>query len=201
MHALLDITNSALDNTKKKLYTGLVFLDSTKTFDTVNHSFLLYKLEHYGLPGIVNNFFCFFLINRNQYVTINNSNSFLKFIDIGVPQGSILGTLLFLLYYNDIPNSVKCTPRLFADNTFLLMRAPFINILENQLKDELNNICNWISANNLTLNSKKLQILIISPNLKFSNVVLNIQSPIGEIKTVYKAKNLGIIFDNRLNFL
>ena len=77
------------------------------------------------------------------------------------------------------------------------MGAPSINILENRLKDELNNICNWISANNLTLNSKKLQILIISPNLKSSNVVLNIQSPAGEIKSVWEyTKYLGIIFDN-----
>ena len=80
------------------------------------------------------------------------------------------------------------------------MGAPLINILENQLKEELNNICNWISANNLTLNLKKSQILIISPNLKSSNVDLNIQNPAGEIKTVYKAKYLGIIFDNSLNF-
>ena len=80
------------------------------------------------------------------------------------------------------------------------MGAPSINILENQLKEELNNICNWISANNLRLNSKKLQILIILPNLSSSNVVLDIQSPAGEIKTVYKAKYLGIVFNNRLNF-
>ena len=103
------------------------------------------------------------LTNRNQFVTINNTNSFLKFIDIGVSQGSVLGTLLFLLYINDNPNSVNCTPRLFADDTCLVMGAPPINILENQLKDELNNVCNWISANDLTLSSKKLQILIISP--------------------------------------
>ena len=76
------------------------------------------------------------------------------------------------------------------------MGAPSINILKNQLKDELNNICNWISANNLTLNSKKSQLLIISPNLKSSNVVLNIQSPADEIKTVYKAKYFVMIFDN-----
>ena len=77
------------------------------------------------------------------------------------------------------------------------MGALSINILENQLKEELNNICNWISANNLMLNSKKSQILIILPNIKSSNVVLNIQSPAGEIKTtrIYKAKYLGIIFD------
>ena len=154
LHALLDITNSALDNIKKKLYSGLVFLDLTKPFDTVNHSILLYKLEHYGIRGIINNFFGSFLINRNQCVTINNTNSSLNSIDNGVPQGSILGPLLFLIYINDISNSVICTPRLFADDTCLLMGAPSTTILENQLKDDLNNICNWITANNLTLNSK-----------------------------------------------
>ena len=95
MHALLDITNSALDNIENKLYIGLVFLDLTKAFDTVNYSIFLYKLEHYGIRGIVNNFFGSFLTNRNQYVTINNTNSSLKSIDIGVPQSFILGPLLY----------------------------------------------------------------------------------------------------------
>ena len=95
LQALLDITNSALDNMEKKLYTGLVYLDLTKAFDIVNYSILLYKLEHYGIRGIVNNFFGSFLTNRNQYVTINNTNSSLKSIDIGVLQGSILGPLLY----------------------------------------------------------------------------------------------------------
>ena len=158
LHALLDITNSALENIEKKLYTGFVFLALTKAFDTVNHSILFYELKHYGIRGIINNFFGSFLSNRNQYVTINNTNSSLKSIDIGVPQGSILGPLLFLIYINDIPNSVKCTPPLFADDTCLLMGAPSTTILEKQLKDDLNNICNWISANNLTLNSKKSQL-------------------------------------------
>ena len=68
---------------------------------------------------MVNNFFGSFLTNRNQYITINNTNSSLKSIDSEVPQGSILGSLLFLLYINDIPNSVNCTPCLFADDTCL----------------------------------------------------------------------------------
>ena len=110
-------------------------------------------------------FLVLFLTNRNQYVSINNTNSFLKFIDIGVPQGSILGPLLFLIYISDIPNSVKCSPRLFADNTCLLMGAPYINILENHFKDDLNSICNWISANNLTLNLKKSQLYCNKPQV------------------------------------
>ena len=89
---------------------------------------------------------------------------------------------------------------IFADDTCLLMGAPSINIFENQLKDEFSNTCNWISAKNLTLNLKKLLILIILSNLKSSNAVLNIQSQAGEIKTVYKAKYLEIIIDNRLKF-
>ena len=87
---------------------------------------------------------------RVDFVLLDDS--FLKPIDIGVLQGSILGPLLFLICINDIPNSVKCTPRLFADDICLLMGTPSITILENQLKDDLNNICNWISANALTLN-------------------------------------------------
>ena len=93
--------------------------------------------------------------------------SSLKSIDIGASFSTVL-------YINDIPNSVNCTTHLFADDTCLLVGAPSINILENQLKDELNNIYNWISVNNLALNSKKLQIIIIFPNLKSSNFVLNI---------------------------
>ena len=82
------------------------------------------------------------------------------------------------------------------------MGAPSINIFENQLKDDLNNIWNWISANNLTLNSKKIAIInyFTKPQVFKCCFVLNIQSPTGQIKTVYKAKYLGILFDNRLNF-
>ena len=153
------------------------------------------SLNGYGIRGIVNNFFDSFLINRNQYVAINNTNPSLN--SIGVSRGSVLGLLhSFLLYVNDIPYNVDCTPRLFADDTCLLMVAPSINTLQNQFKSELNNICNWISASCITLNSKKSQLLIIVPKLKFPNVALNIQSPVGEIKIVYKAKYLGIIFDN-----
>ena len=132
-----------MDNIEKKLYTGLIFLNLTKAFDAVDHSILLYRLEHYKIREIVKNFFGSFLTKRNQYLAINNTNSSLKFIDIGIPQGSILEPLLFLLYeyINDILNGVDCTPRLFANDTCVLMGALSINILENQLK-ELNNICN-----------------------------------------------------------
>ena len=123
---------------KNNLHTEIVFLDLTKAFVIVNHSFLLYKLEHYGIRGIINNFSVLFLTNRNQYVAINNtSNSFPKSIEIGVPHSSILEPLLFLLYINDIPNSLDCIPSLFADDTCLLMGAPFKILLTTNSNQNL----------------------------------------------------------------
>ena len=124
----------------------------------------------------------------------------MKFINIGVPQGSNLGPLLFLLFINDLPNCLESVPRLFADDTCLQVCAPSVEQLELKLNSELTKICKWMSANKLTLNASKSQALIISPKLKCSPVYLNLQCPAGTIKSVNNAKYLGITLDNRLNF-
>ena len=138
IHAVLDITTTCYDNIVNNLYTGLVFLNLAKAFDTVNHNILLKELNHYGIRGTVNDFFRFYLTNRNQFASINNSTFSLMSINVGVPQGSTLGSFLFLFYINDLPNSVKNVPRLFADNTCLLVGAPSVVHPENQLKFEIN---------------------------------------------------------------
>ena len=118
IHAVLDITTSCFNNIARDRYTGLILLDLAKAFDTVNHNILLKKLDHYGLRGLVNDFFfCSYLTDRRQFVSIHNSNSSLKPIHVGVPQGSNLGPLLFL-YINDLPNCVESVPSLLADDTF-----------------------------------------------------------------------------------
>ena len=171
-----------------------------KAFDTVNHKILLKKLGHYGIRGTVNDFFRSYLTNTSQFVSINNSTSSLMSINVGVPQGSTLGLLLFLLYINDLPNSVKNVPRLFADDTCLLVGALSVVHLENQPNSELIKIFNWLVDNKLTLNTSKFGALVITPKLRCPSVSLDLQCHAGIGKTVDKAKYLGTTMNNQLNF-
>ena len=102
-YAVLDIVNTCHDYIERKMYSGLVFLDIAKAFDTVDHHILLQKLEKYGIRGVVQQFYQSFLKNRKQFVCINKFCSTLRDVNIGVPQSSTLDPLLFLLYLNDIP--------------------------------------------------------------------------------------------------
>ena len=126
-HAILDIVTNAFDNIHRKKFSGLIFLDLQKAFDTVNHSILLSKLDHYGIRGPANRLIESFL-DRKQYVCLSGCRSDLKSIKYGVAQGSKIGPLLFLIYINDLPNSVHCIPRLFADDTCSLLADANLNI-------------------------------------------------------------------------
>ena len=116
-HAVLDVVSTCYNNISNKQYNGLIMLNLKKAFDSVTHTILLRKLDHYGIRGSAHKLLSSYLCNRQQYVNINNVNSDTQSINYGVLQGSILGPLLFLLYINDLENSVNNTPRLFADDT------------------------------------------------------------------------------------
>ena len=116
---LLDKLVSALDN--GEIGIG-IFIDFRKAFDTVDHEILLQKLHHYGIRGTANDWFRSYLTNRQQFVSIDGENSTLKLMSHGVPQGSVLGPLLFLIYINDLHNAIKYSKtRHFADDTNLLL--------------------------------------------------------------------------------
>ena len=157
--AILDIVSSCYETINDKLFTGLIVIDLKKAFDSVTHSILLQKLEHYGFRGNVFNLFSSYLSNRQQYVSVNNVNFSTQYIKYGVPQGSVLRPLLFLLYINDLGISCDGTPRLFADDTCVITEGTSPAQLEQQLNHKLKQIAVWISANNLRLILQRRMLL------------------------------------------
>ena len=120
IHAMLDLITTCYDNLNCKKFSTLIFLDIQKAFDSVSHQKLLNKLEYYGIRGLANSLICSYLRNRKQYVSFYNKRSSEKLVEYGIPQGSIFGPLLFLIYVNDLPSATQTVPRFFADDTALL---------------------------------------------------------------------------------
>ena len=157
-HTLTNIT----ENIRKALDGGNigcgVFVDLQKAFDTADHQIVLAKLNHYGIRGVSNDWFKSYLSNRNQYVPINGFDSGLTSISCGVPQGSVLGPLLFLLYINDLNQAIKfCKVHHFADDTNLLCLSNSIKKLNKLVNTDLKHLVNWLNANKISLNVKKLK--------------------------------------------
>ena len=198
-HALIDVITNSFDNINDKLYTGLIFLDLTKAFDTVNHEILLLKLDHYGIRGQANDLLRAFL-KRKQFVSLNSHESSLLCNDFGVAQGSTLGPLLFLLYINDLPSSVNCIPRLFADDTCLLFSASNPSKLRSHMQKDLDNITEWFKANKLTVNPSKSNVLIIAPKLNKPHPHMDLSINNSPLPICQSAKYLGVIIDKLLNF-
>ena len=121
LHALIDVTSFSYDAIQNKQTTALLLMDFTKAFDSVSHEILMHKLYHYDIRGSAYGLIASYLSRRNQFFVVNNTQSSLKPINIGVPQGSILGPLLFLIYVNDICNATNCKPRLFADDACFVL--------------------------------------------------------------------------------
>ena len=137
-HALISIAESIRSSVDNKEFGCGIFIDLKKAFDTVNHSILLLKLYHYGVRGKAYEWFQSYLANRKQFVCVNGHNSDSLSLTCGVPQGSVLGPLLFLLYVNDLPNtSSLLTFHLFADDTNIYYSCKNLDDLESKLNHEL----------------------------------------------------------------
>ena len=133
-----------------------MYFDLQKAFDTVNHNILLYKLNNYGVRGVVFDWFRNYLSNRKQYVCIGNCRSLLQNVNYGVPQGSILGPLLFLIYINDIQNCIpKSTVKLLADDTNLFVHGKTLSEAFYKANESVALLNDWFTANKLSLNIEK----------------------------------------------
>ena len=194
---LLENLTKALENGESAIG---IFLDFQKAFDTVNHSILLDKLYIYGIRVPALSWITSYLSNRCQYVVYNGYESERKYINCGVPQGSILGPLLFLIYINDLPAVSKLfMPILFADDTNLFCTSQNVNSLIEEINRELANVYAWVQSNKLSLNIDKTNYMLFSPKCACKPskiIVIDGQS----IMEVNETKFLGVIIDNRLKW-
>ena len=169
----------------------------SKAFDTVNHSILLSKLEHYGIRGVGHSWFKSYLDNRTQIVTVNGEKSTELKINCDVPQGSILSPLLFLLYINDIYNSSEVLDfRLFADDTSILFADKSLDTIEQTVNYEMKTVSEWLLANKLSLNVAKSNFLIIRPHK--NNRIVNLKINDENLKQETSSKYLGVLIDDKL---
>ena len=166
-HAILHFINKvsyAMDN---HMHTLGIFLDYSKAFDRVDHKILLRKLSHYGVRGAALDWFRSYLADRQQFVSINGFDSELQNVSCGVPQGSLLGPLLFILYINDFQYSSDVLSfNLFADDSSIFFSHKDAQVLVQTVNSELRNITSWIHANKLSLNLTKTNYMIYSNSLK-----------------------------------
>ena len=206
--ALSESTNHWLLNMGNGKMNSVIFLDIKKAFDTVNHDILLDKMSFYGIKGGELDFFKSYLSNRDQCCNVNGSMSGFKQITCGVPQGSILGPLLFLLYMNDLPDAIENTNvTMFADDTSLSKSFKSINELNDELIPAFVKICKWLKANKLSLNTVKTEFMIIGTLQRIEKLDISLETTPyalfvdnSHIRRVKQVKNLGLIIDEHLSW-
>ena len=173
-HAVVQLVDQIIESFENNKYTLGVFIDLSKAFDTVDHSILLKKLELYGITDRNHGWLKSYLSNRRQFVQINEKEkTSLETISCGVPQGSIFGPLLFLLYVNDLKNASNILdPIMFADDTNLFFTHKDIRYLFQIVNQELENINQWFVSNKLSLNIKKPRYSFFHKPIQKENIPL-----------------------------
>ena len=199
---LHDVQDYILKNMDNGFVTGVLFIDLKKAFDTVNHDILVKKLRYYGIDNNELLWFKSYLTNRSQVVNVNSTLSDFQSIDIGIPQGSILGPLLFILFVNCLPCTVpECKTVMYADDTSLMYKAQSVSDLQNQFDSCISKVAEWFKANKLTLNVDKTKFMIFGTNRmlqKFHNVQLIYNNH--QIERVDEFKYLGVKLDSQLSW-
>jgi hypothetical protein len=200
VQAILDQMNFLYQNLDSDQVVLSIFLDFRKAFDTVDHTILISKLQFYGVRGVALDWFQSYLFNRQQYTVINDCKSNLRNISHGVPQGSILGPLLFLIFINDLPNSSNLFKYiLFADDSTLSASFPKTDMeIAIKINNELVSVNSWLDTNKICMNVDKTKFITFSykrnidiPMLKMGNA---------DISEVDNIKFLGMHLDRHLLF-
>ena len=200
-HAILSIVDKIQRAIDERDFSCGIFLDFSKAFDIINHEILLKKLEFYGIRGIAKQWFSSYLTNRLQTVTVNGATSIPANIPCGVPQGSVLGPVLFLLYINDFHHCSNFFDfHLFADDTNLFCKHKNLTSLQASINSELSNVNSWLCANKLSLNIDKTSFVIFHPPQR--KVTFNFHLTLNGKKLQQDSciKYLGILIDSNLSW-
>ena len=199
--ALTHLINKIATAIDQKEITASVFLDLSKAFDTLNHDILFSKLERYGIRGVALNWVKSYFNNRTQFVQYNKFSSARIATQCGVPQGSILGPLFFILYINDLPNASHLVkPLLFADDTSICYASSDPIVLATVLNEALLNISTWMKANKLSVNIDKTNYIIFQPTQKKSTYEILLLLDDRLITQKKQIKFLGVLLDENLSW-
>ena len=204
-HAITDVLLDLIEGIENKTFPLAVFLDLTKAFDSISHTILIRKMYRYGIRGTALDWFKSYLTNRAQFVQIDLERSSNKSIDFGVPQGSVLGPILFLLYINDLPScSDILSFTLFADDTTALYNSSSLDDAFQTVNNELDHLNSWMSSNNLAVNVSKTNFVLFMTRQKFLKTTFNDHHYLTmSSKPVLQkdgVKFLGLLIDNNLTF-
>ena len=201
--AVIDFCISVVNAKHRKENVLAIMLDLSKAFDTIQHDILLNKLQYYGIQGKAFDWFTSYLSNRQQYVHINETtqSSLMNITGYGIPQGSVLGPLLFIIYVNDIHKALGNNNLIqFADDTTVYFTDSNIHKLCERANQGLTELTDWFRANKLAVNPKKTKYLLIplgiTTNLRLTHIKIGSE----KIECSFNANFLGIHIDAKLGW-
>ena len=203
--AVLDVTDHILNNMDNGKVTGAIFVDLKKAFDTVDHAILLSKLNDNGVRELELKWFESYLSGRKQATKIDGTTSDFANVSVGVPQGSILGPLLFIIFINSLPLSITSIPgtkiSMYADDTMIMFDGTTPDNIESDMVNGINQVIQWLINHKLTLNVSKTKFMIFGsrpriPTFSRVQITLNDMS----IERVHLYKYLGVILDEHMSW-
>ena len=205
LSAIYDFLMNALECLDRGDVTAGIFIDLSKAFDTVNHEKLLKKLYSYGIRGNIHDLFRSYLKDRKQIVHIKTKNGYAnsqpELINVGIPQGSILGPILYIIYTNDLPESVDDSVTMYADDTNVNINAPCAEDCAQSIINNIQSLENYFNDNELSMNLNKNKIIHFTLNNSKSNLAIhNTIVENTEMELANYANFLGVTLDSNLNF-